>query len=59
MGTAQVGDVPMHAPVPLLSRTPGVLRMPAPSVGQHNDEIYARIGYPDERRAALKAGGVI
>ena len=55
----EMGEVPMHAPVPRLSRTPGVLRVPAPSLGQHNDEIYARIGYGEERRAALKAGGVI
>ena len=55
----EMGEVPMHAPVPRLSRTPGVLRTPAPSVGQHNDEIYTRIGYSEERRAALKAGGVI
>jgi formyl-CoA transferase len=55
----EMGEVPMHAPVPRLSRTPGLLRTPAPTVGQHNDEIYARIGYSEERRAALKAAGVI
>ena len=33
----------MHAPVPLLSRTPGTLRTPAPAIGQHNDEIYTRM----------------
>jgi formyl-CoA transferase len=55
----EMGEVPMHAPVPRLSRTPGVLRMPAPAIGQHNDEIYARVGYGEERRAALRAEGVI
>jgi crotonobetainyl-CoA:carnitine CoA-transferase CaiB-like acyl-CoA transferase len=55
----EMGEVPMHAPVPRMSRTPGVLRAPAPAVGQHNDEIYGRIGYSEERRAALKAAGVI
>lgn len=56
---AEMGEVPMHAPVPHLSRTPGVLRMPAPAIGQHNDEIYTRIGYSDERRKTLKERGVI
>jgi crotonobetainyl-CoA:carnitine CoA-transferase CaiB-like acyl-CoA transferase len=55
----EMGEVPMHAPVPSLSRTPGVLRTPAPAVGQHNDEIYGRIGYSPERRADLRERGVI
>src|ERR671922_140759 len=50
----EMGETPMHAPVPRLSRTPGVLRAPAPALGQHNDEIYARIGYSPERRADLR-----
>jgi len=55
----EMGETPMHAPVPRLSRTPGVLRTPAPAVGQHNDEIYARIGYSVERRAELRQRGLI
>ena len=55
----EMGETPMHAPVPRLSRTPGVLRTPAPTVGQHNDEIYARIGYSAERRAELRQRGLI
>ena len=55
----EMGETPMHAPVPRLSRTPGVLRTPAPTIGQHNDEIYARIGYSPERRAELRRHGVI
>jgi formyl-CoA transferase len=55
----EMGDTPMHAPVPRLSRTPGVLRTPAPAVGQHNDEIYERIGYSAERRAELRERGFI
>jgi formyl-CoA transferase len=55
----EMGETPMHAPVPRLSRTPGVLRTPAPAVGQHNDEIYTRIGYSAERRAELRQRGVI
>ena len=55
----EMGEVPMHAVVPRLSRTPGVLRTPAPAVGQHNEEVYTRIGYSDERLAALRQRGVI
>ncbi|HYE90929.1 MAG TPA: CoA transferase, partial [Terriglobales bacterium] len=55
----EMGEVPMHAPVPTLSRTPGTLRMPAPAIGQHNDEIYGRIGYDAARRADLRARGLI
>ena len=55
----EMGEVPMHAIVPRLSRTPGALRTPAPKVGQHNEEVYTRIGYSDERLAALRQRGVI
>jgi formyl-CoA transferase len=55
----EMGETPMHAPVPRLSRTPGVLRTPAPTIGQHNDEIYARIGYSAERRADLRQREII
>jgi crotonobetainyl-CoA:carnitine CoA-transferase CaiB-like acyl-CoA transferase len=56
---ADMGAVPMHAVVPRLSGTPGRLRHPAPAVGQHNREIFARIGYSDERLTALAQKGVI
>jgi formyl-CoA transferase len=56
---AEMGEVPMHAVVPRLSGTPGGLRAPAPAIGEHNDEVYARIGYPPERRQALRDQGVI
>jgi crotonobetainyl-CoA:carnitine CoA-transferase CaiB-like acyl-CoA transferase len=54
-----MGEVPMHAIVPRMSDTPGPLRYPAPTVGQHNREIFSRIGYSDERIAALTQKGVI
>jgi formyl-CoA transferase len=55
----EMGTVPMHDVVPRLDRTPGVLRSPAPKVGEHNDEIYTRIGYSAERLADLKARKVV
>lgn len=55
----QMGTVPMHNITPRLDATPGVFRLPAPDVGQHNEEIYGRIGYsPDEIRA-LQSRGII
>src|SRR5437867_540729 len=55
----EMRTVPMHAVVPRLDRTPGGLRTPAPKLGEHNDEIYARIGYSVERRAELRQRGLI
>ena len=46
----------MHAVVPRLDGTPGGLRIPAPGIGQHNDEIYGRIGYSSERITSLAGG---
>jgi len=54
-----MGEVPMHAIVPRLSDTPGPLRCPAPAVGQHNREIFSRIGYSEERIVALTQKGII
>jgi crotonobetainyl-CoA:carnitine CoA-transferase CaiB-like acyl-CoA transferase len=42
---AELGRIPMHDIVPRLSATPGVLRRPAPTLGQHTEEILAEIGW--------------
>ncbi len=55
----EMGTVPMHAVSPRLSDTPGKLRFPAPSLGQHTREILASIGYDPARIDALAAAGVI
>jgi crotonobetainyl-CoA:carnitine CoA-transferase CaiB-like acyl-CoA transferase len=38
------GTLPMHNIVPRLSSTPGVWRLPAPELGQHNDEVLREAG---------------
>ena len=52
---------PMKIPgvVPKLSGTPGGTRWLGPKLGEHNDDVLARLGYSDAERAALKRRGVI
>jgi crotonobetainyl-CoA:carnitine CoA-transferase CaiB-like acyl-CoA transferase len=53
----ELGPIPMHNIVPRLSATPGVWRRPAPSLGQHTDEILAAAGLDEEAIAKLRAEG--
>jgi formyl-CoA transferase len=54
-----MGTLPMHGVVPRLSATPGTIRSPAPSLGQHNRELLAGIGVDDLGYADLLASGVM
>jgi crotonobetainyl-CoA:carnitine CoA-transferase CaiB-like acyl-CoA transferase len=36
-----------------------VIRTSAPDIGQHNDEIYAGIGYASDRIRSLHESGII
>jgi formyl-CoA transferase len=49
----------MHCVVPRLSGTPGAIRLPAPALGEHNDEILSAAGFPPGRIAALRACGAL
>jgi len=40
----EMGSIPMHAVVPRLAGTPGEIRMPAPALGEHNNEILGGLG---------------
>lgn len=55
----ELGQVPMHCVVPRLSATPGAIRLPAPRLGEHNDEVLRGAGYGDAERARLRADGVL
>ncbi len=49
-----------HIPLPArFSRTPAVLRRPAPTIGQHNAEVLASVGYTDDEIAEFAASGAL
>ena len=54
-----MGRIPMHNIIPRLSDTPGAIRTPAPSLGQHTEEILGGIGVSADQIAALKAEGAL
>lgn len=54
------GELLMQNVAPKLSVTPGSVRLPGPTLGQHNDDIYRQVlNYDDERIAALTTAGII
>jgi formyl-CoA transferase len=54
------GELKMQNVAPKLSATPGRVRSPSPSLGQHNDEIYrGLLGMDEQRYAKLQAAKVI
>ncbi len=51
--------LPMHHVFPRLSETPGVIRSPAPAIGQDNNEILESLGYDRADIDKLTQEGVI
>ena len=49
----------MHHVVPRLQGTPGSIRTPAPTLGQHNRELLAEAGVDEARYAQLLKSGVV
>jgi crotonobetainyl-CoA:carnitine CoA-transferase CaiB-like acyl-CoA transferase len=56
---SELGEVRMQCVVPRFSQTPGAVRHAGPSLGQHNGEIYGKLGLKPEDIAQLKSAGVI
>jgi formyl-CoA transferase len=55
----EMGSVPHHNVFPLMSRTPGGFRAPAPALGEHNDAILGALGLSAGEIADLSQQGVI
>jgi crotonobetainyl-CoA:carnitine CoA-transferase CaiB-like acyl-CoA transferase len=56
---AQLGEVLMAAPRPLLSETPGTIRHAGLPKGSANDEVYGALGLSEQERSALRDEHVI
>ena len=55
-----IGEVPVSGIVVKMSETPGSIETPAPTVGQHNKEVFRDLlGYSEEQLAGLKKEGAI
>ncbi|HYC54929.1 MAG TPA: CaiB/BaiF CoA-transferase family protein [Candidatus Binatia bacterium] len=54
-----IGGVPMPAPAPRLSRTPGVAAATAPMPGAHTDAVLAEAGLGADEITALRAAGAV
>ncbi len=56
----QHGTLPQPGIIPRLSRTPGAVKHRAPTLGEHNREIYGgMLGISDDELTQLSADGVI
>ena len=53
-----MGQFPMHHVVPRLMGTPGSIRTPAPSLGQHNRELLGELGIGNVEYEKLVSSGI-
>jgi formyl-CoA transferase len=53
------GEMKVQGLPAVLSRTPGAIRRPAPTHGQHSDEILRELGYTPEEIAGLRKDGAV
>ena len=56
---AELGWVPMYAPVPRLSATPAGYRRPAPRLGEHTSEVLRELAFDAATIASLHAAHVV
>ncbi len=53
------GTVKMQNAFPKLSETPGSVRWPGPTLGEHTDAVLGELGLDAARIAELRTKGVI
>lgn len=53
------GTVTMVGPIVRMHATPTAAQMAPPTLGQHNDEVLAEIGYSPAEVDAMRSNGVI
>ncbi len=54
-----VGDVEVFGLTALFGKTPGSVDTPPPTLGEHNQQVYAALGLSEARLTELKSKGVI
>ena len=54
-----IGDMYFQGVPIKLSRTPGGVDTPAPTLGQHNSEVYKNFGIDENKLEKLRKQGVI
>jgi crotonobetainyl-CoA:carnitine CoA-transferase CaiB-like acyl-CoA transferase len=55
----ELGPIKMQNVLFRLSETPGEVKWSGPQLGEHNEEVYGKLGIDEERLEELKAEGVV
>lgn len=59
VGHRSLGEISLVTSMPKLSETPGSVRLPPPTLGEHTREVLLELGVPDAEIRALESKGII